>query len=163
VPITHAYSATGADSGDARISSSEWNAAHNSPEWQMLFNSSGAGGQQPFTNMPAALTDLASSTANRVPMDLTRCNQVALFASVDVIGNAGAQFRAQYSTDSGANWNYFDGGTGPSVAVDSLGFKDSGLVTMVAGAKADVLVRVAGIGGNGVLDPTFGIVGLRFR
>ncbi len=71
--------------------------------------------------------------------------------------------RLQYSTDR-TTWAYIDGATGPAVAIDAAANPEvSGWVTLAAGAKADVYIRIVGIGGDGVVDPTFGTIIVQYR
>lgn len=108
-----------------------------------------------WTNMPAALTEFLGVTSHRTKADLTEVEEVRLVVNVQTAGVAGAKLRVQYSTDE-STWNYLDGGTGPSVAIDATGVEVSSYVALAAGAKADVFLRLVGIDGNGVVDPIFG-------
>lgn len=115
-----------------------------------------------WTDMPAVLTEFIGSTRWRTKVDLTQVAQVRLLANVMTAGFTGAELRGEFSTD-GTVWNSLDGGTGPSVVIDTVGLKVSALVNLAAGAKADVFLRVIGINGNGVVDPAFGAIYLQVR
>ena len=119
-------------------------------------------GNPPWTNQPAALTELFGLTTGRTRADLTVSSQVRIEVNVAQAGTASAAIRMQYSTDQ-ASWNYLDGGTGPSVTVNTTGLKVSPWVNLAAGAKADVYLRVVGINGDGVADPSFGDITLQVR
>jgi hypothetical protein len=81
-------------------------------------------------------------------------------------GSASAVLNVQYSSDGGSSWNAIDAGTGTEVSIASGGggsMQASAFVNLAAGAKADVLVRVAGIGGDGAADPAFGGIHVQFK
>ena len=85
-----------------------------------------------------------------------------MLSNVGQAGAGSAALRVQYSSDQSA-WNYLDGGTGPSVTISTTGLKVSTWVALVAGAKADVFLRVVGINGDGSADPSFGNVILQVK
>ncbi len=122
-------------------------------------------GSVAWTNMPAALTELNGANRSRVKVDLTSATEVRVTAAVSVVGAAGAAYRVQYATDGDAQgtWAYLDGGSGPSVTIDALNGRVSPWVTLVAGARADVWLRVVGINGDGAADPIVGNVALAVR
>ncbi|MCD6418369.1 hypothetical protein J7M00_06260 [bacterium] len=115
-----------------------------------------------WRNQPAALRELFNNTGNRTMVDLTNATQVRLTVGVVVAGAATAQIRAQYSTDL-STWSYLDGGTGPSVAINTAGLKVSSWVNIVSAAQTDVYIRIVGINGNGIADPQFGLITLQFK
>ncbi|MDQ5822414.1 MAG: hypothetical protein M3540_13335, partial [Actinomycetota bacterium] len=88
--------------------------------------------------------------------------QVRLLSNVGQAGTATAALRVQYSLDQAA-WNYLDGGTGPSVGINTTGLKVSAWLNLPAGAKADVFLRVVGINGDGTADPSFGNIILQVK
>jgi hypothetical protein len=107
-----------------------------------------------LTNMPAALTE--GIPAIRTQFDFTEFTQVRLLGNCTTAGASGSNLRIQYSTDSGSSWNYFDStgaNSGPSITLTTTGVKDSGWITIDAGAKADVLMRFVSINGDGAADP----------
>ena len=128
----------------------------------LLSDNFGSFGGPAWTDQPAALTELFGTTVGRLKADLTAAAQVRLIVSVATGGAAGAAIRAQYSTDQ-SSWNYLDGGTGPSVTVNTSGLKVSGWVNVTGAAKADVFIRVVGISGNGNADPVFANVLLQVK
>jgi len=114
--------------------------------------------------MPLALTEWNGSTAGRIKADLTNATQARLIMRMGATpGTAGGELRAQYSTNESV-WDYLDGVSGPacSVAVASTTVV-SAWVTIAAGAKADVFLRMIGINGDGVAGPTFGNFSLQVR
>lgn len=112
----------------------------------------------------------ATDTAIVRPSDwnaahVAKALKARLVVNILAAGVAGAQLRAQYSTD-GLTWNYLDGATGPATAIDSVpasGVAASAWVTITAGAIADVFLRVVGINGNAVADPEFGLIQLQVQ
>jgi hypothetical protein len=119
-----------------------------------------------WMNMPAALTEFpGNSTFARVRKDLSRFTQCRMI--VRTYGGtfvAGAQLRAQYSTDQ-TTWNYLDGGMGPACNVDAVATVASAWTDLArkAMASGDVFLRIIGINGNGTADPQIGLVTLEFR
>ena len=117
----------------------------------------------PWTDMPAALTEWNASLSGRIKYDLSNVSQVRVFCRMVVAGAASAELRGQYSTDD-STFNYLDGGTGPTVAINAANTTVVGAwVTIVAAARADVILRIVGINGDGALDPTFANFGLEVR
>lgn len=110
-----------------------------------------------WTNMPAALTEWNTAPQQRTKCDLTNATQARIVVRMGATGGvAGAELRCQYSTDE-STWNYLDGATGPSVAINVTNAVAAGAwVALAAGAKADVFLRVIGINGDGVVSPQFG-------
>ena len=116
-----------------------------------------------WSSMPAALDDFRGASSNaRGRADMTNYLEVRLACNVVVAGFAGAELRAQYSTDGGGAWNYFSGTT-PAIVIDSTGHKVSSWVTIPGGALGDYLVRIIGILGNGATSPQFGTLKIQAR
>lgn len=115
-----------------------------------------------WTNQPAGLTEFKGTEETYTRLDLTNANEVRLTAWLSTAGSANAKIRGQYSTDL-STWNYLDGGTGPSININTTGVVNSGWVDLAAAAKADVYLRIVGIDGNNNADPDFGAVTLQFR
>ena len=113
-----------------------------------------------WTNMPVGLTELPGS---RFAVDLSLARQARLSVDCQLAAFAGARLGLQFSTDGGSNWSYLDGGNGPNVLLTTAGVQVSPWVVLVAAARADVLIRVGGVGGNGVVDPQVGVVLLQVR
>lgn len=121
-----------------------------------------------WTNMPAALTEFGSPAAlaeRRAAVDLTGVTEARITCRQTVAAIAGAELRAQYSTDGGTNWSYLDAAAGPAVATPaSAAWRFGAWVNVAAAAKtANVLIRVVGINGNGTADPAFAAVQVEFR
>jgi hypothetical protein len=104
-----------------------------------------------WTNMPAALTEVPGS---RLKLPLS-AGQARLTCDVRVAGAAGSLLIAQVSLDQAA-WV-----SGPQVIVDTTGLKISNWVAIGAQYQTDVFVRLAGQGGDGVVDPQFGLTTLQ--
>ena len=120
-----------------------------------------------FTNMPAAETFLFSSHRHVVRVDLTNFTQVRLVVNKQATaGAAASKLYAKYRTAfdvTVANYSAI----GVSAVEVAVNVQNTVLSTawtdLVAGAKADVFVCVAGSGGDGVLDPAFGSILLEFK
>lgn len=116
-----------------------------------------------WTSMPAALTEFNSQTRTRTKVDLALFTEARMVGNVIAAGVAGAELRVQYSTDQ-SSWAYLDGSAGPALLLTNGSvLVVGGWVTLAAPAKADVFLRLVGIGGNGATSPTFTNVGVQFR
>jgi hypothetical protein len=116
-----------------------------------------------WTNQPSALTEFNANTFRRLKFELTNATQARLVVDMAIAGAAvPAKLRAQYSTDQ-TTWNYLDGSAGPSVDINATGVRTSSWVTLAAGAKADVFLRLVGLSGDGVADPQFSLVQLQAK
>ena len=114
---------------------------------------------QVWTNMPAALTEFRALTIYRMKADLTNASSVRLVARQEVAGSANAQLRVQYALTEAGTWTDLC-----SVAVGLLtGVKAGAWSALPAAAKADVFLRLVGISGDGVADPSFGAIYLQAR
>lgn len=117
-------------------------------------------GPQTWPNQPAALTEFSGATWTRHRIDLTDFDTFRLAVRVVTAGFAGATVGVQYSTDNEATW-LPNGSLAGAVAIDSTGAKLGSVVNLPANAKAEVVLRVAGLGGNGTADPAFGNIGVQ--
>jgi hypothetical protein len=119
---------------------------------------------QSWTSMPAALTEFNGNTQGRTKADLASATQARLVVHMmSTAGAASAELRAQYSTDASV-WNYLDGATGPAAAINVASTTiASAWVNLVAGAKADVFIRVVGINGDGIISPSFGSISVQVK
>lgn len=145
--VVHATAAVGTDAGSSLISKNAWNAAHTTPA--ILVHSIPAGLIWPGPG--ASLAEFCESTNYRFRANLTNAATARLVATVVTAGGTGSVLRAQYTTDlTGATgWAYLDGSAGPSVAIDATGTAVSSSVTLATAAKADVLLRLVGLNGDG--------------
>ncbi len=99
----------------------------------------------------------------RVQVDLTPFTEVRGSCVVTTAGALASVLRWQFSTDSGTNWQSFQGTLGQiEVDITSTGMKTSVWGAMVAAAKDDILVRFIVVG-DGVKDPAVSAVRLMFR
>lgn len=99
-----------------------------------------------YTNLVAAVTE--RSTQDRAAVDLTGRSNVRLLAHVSTVFVTG-NVKVQYSTD-GTNWSDLTTGL---VSPTGAGPKASASAAIPAGAKALVLLRIVGYGGNTTEDP----------
>lgn len=160
MPIKHPFASAKGDPGDTTlVKPSDWNTAHNAPPFVLVLNAHSTSAI--FSDMPAALTE-PFSTRLRLPIDLTYVDQVRLTVRVMTPGATGAKLRIQYSADQ-VTWNYLDGVSGPSVTIDAAIPVTSSWVTLAAGAKADVWLRLVGLDGDGVADPAWGLMTLQMK
>lgn len=120
------------------------------------------GTAEAWTNQPAASTEFDGATNRRLSVDLTNATQARFSANVVASGTGGATLRVQYSTDGGGTWTNLDGGAGPTIPV-AAGRQATAFFSIDAAAKADVLLRVVGQGGNGNADPSFTTIELEVK
>jgi len=120
------------------------------------------GGAVTWTNQPSGLIEFLGETRHRTKKYLLFSTEVRLIVNVSAVGaDTPAKIRAQYSTDQNT-WYYLDGSSGPSVDISGAGLKVSNWVDLTSEAKADVLLRIVGIDGDGNADPKFGSIFLEF-
>jgi hypothetical protein len=115
-----------------------------------------------WTNMPAALTFFLGQIRWVFPLDLTNRTQIKLSVLLPgTVGSAGSKIRLLYRLESGGYstniTDYVTIGTSEVEAPISTAssYQTSGWIDIVAGARAQVLVAVAGIDGDGAADPQF--------
>ncbi len=120
-----------------------------------------------WTNQPAGVTEYAGTTVRRMCLDLTGCTQIRIFWTGTANGAAGAKLAPQYSLDSGATWFFFDGtahgaigSIAPQVSIAVAAPAVSAYAPIIAAARASVLVRIVGEGGDGALDPNTQILAI---
>ena len=146
-----------------------------------------------WTNMPAALSEFPLTTAGpsnyRRPADLARAYEARLVAIQTVIGAANAKLGVQYLADDGVTWRYLHrrlraGETDPmatdfyepAAATDNSAWLSIGTALPAGGLRtglwfplpydairADVILRLVGLGGDGVLDPALMTIYLEYR
>jgi hypothetical protein len=117
-----------------------------------------------WTNMPAAVTELAGVTRYRTIVDLTNVTQARITVVVMVVGSVYSELAVQYSKDQ-VSWFYLDGSNGPAVGVGVFtGVVFSFWANITPDARADlVYLRIVGRNGDGVADPQFGLITVQFR
>jgi hypothetical protein len=123
-----------------------------------------------WTNMPAALSFLMNTaTAGKsiTRSDLSSFTQCRLLVNKQATaGAASSKLILRYYTGwSQTASNYLDIGTSEvSVATNVQNtFLATNWINLAAGAKADVYIAVLGSGGDGALDPAFGIISAEFK
>ena len=121
------------------------------------------------TNVPAAETTLAGSTAHIRRMDLTGYNEVRLVAKVSTVA-AATTLRAKFATSAAevsttvANYTKLGlDAADVAVSLASAGIADSGWIKLNQSAMTDVNLCLATQGGDGALDPVIDNVTLFFR
>jgi hypothetical protein len=132
----------------------------------LVFLAAGATASVAWTDMPAALTEFQGFTRNRLAVDLSIYTDARVMVNIgSTAGGASAEIRVQYSLDSGSNWFYLDSVAGPTVSISGTAnaLKVGAWASIVVAARADVWLRVVGVGGDGVIDPTFNIVQLEVQ
>lgn len=149
-----------------------WDSASDTFQWRTSMSSisilSGDGSHR-WTNMPAANTFLLGSHAHVCQIDLTDFSEVRLLVNQQTDAAAGAKLTLKYRSSFSSNIaNYSDILTGGLfVNLASAGAAPGIFVTswsnITSGAQADVVLAIAGSGGDGVIDPEFGWIGAQFR
>lgn len=123
-----------------------------------------------YTNMPNSEQYLQGSGVYRRRFDGSSYLEVRITALIGTIGTGANNPRMypQYTTDltAATGWTTIGAGTiasGDAISMLSTGEKASNWITLPAGAKADVLFRVAINGGDGAGDPAMFNVLMHFR
>lgn len=120
-----------------------------------------------WTNMPLAETLLLTNSSHIQLVDLTNFTQVRLHVNkLGTAGVSGSKLRLKYLTSfSTTVGSYLEiGASEVSVPINTANvYATSGWINLVAGAKADVYVCVAGSGGDGVVDPILGTIFAEFK
>lgn len=121
------------------------------------------------TDMPAATQELGNTTRYRTKLDLTHFSEFRVTARVMTAGVAGGRLGVHYSTDE-STWVWLDGTASASAPAagyvgmaSALATEVSAWTSLASGAKADVFIRPATNGGDGVADPAFGLVTVQVR
>jgi hypothetical protein len=114
-----------------------------------------------WTSMPAADTFfLGSATAPDAiyRFDLTGYTQARFQIKVGTAGHTTAKLRMRYFTSYTTTLSSYltMGSSELELDISSTGFKDTGWINLVSGAKADVYIIIYGTGGNGTVSPVFG-------
>ena len=147
--VRHAFTSSKTQGADAtKVSANEWNAAHTAPD--VLIASVPTGFVWPA--QPTAVTEFCGgSTSYRWRANLANYTTIRLTAQVVSAGAATAALRLQYTTDTtgASGWAYLDSVSGPSVSINATGVTVSASVSIDTAAKADVLLRLVGINGDG--------------
>lgn len=124
-------------------------------------------GNAEWTNMGAAANELfnLASPSHRKYIDLSGQSEANFTIYLHVAGATGSIVYLEYTTDlTGATGWTALGGLGVfNLSLTSTGWVSSGWVSIAAGAKAPVLLRVMGSGGNGTADPQFLSIAAQFR
>lgn len=117
--------------------------------------------------MPAADTFLVGSHRHVLKIDLTNFTQCRLVVNKQgTAGGASSKLILKYATSfSTTVGNYSNIGTSEvSVATNNTNTVTATAWTnLAAGAIADVFICVSGSGGDGVLDPVFGLIAAQFK
>lgn len=123
-----------------------------------------------WSNMPAALTFFLGQSRWVLPMDLTNRTQIQLqVLTSGITGVAGSKLRLLYRLQSGGFSSTITdyvtvGSSEVEAAIDTATtFTTSGWINIVAGAKNQVLLALAGISGDGAADPNFIAVWVQAR
>ena len=116
-----------------------------------------------WTNMPLADTEIYGTTNARLWIDSSPFSQARIVLQHGVAGAADSKLRLQYSTDDGGTWADA-GATSIEVLLGvTTGWKRGTWGTLVTAARADVLWRLLGSGGDGVADPTMRGIAVEFK
>jgi hypothetical protein len=122
-----------------------------------------------LTNATQAARFALNATRNIFGVDLAGYKQVRLRANQQVISASVntpelyVVYATSYSTTF-ASYSTIGATEDCKISLNTIGYKDTGWIDMVAGAKADgVFIGFAERGGDGVADPAFGAVDILFR
>jgi hypothetical protein len=116
-----------------------------------------------WTNMPAAVTELFGSTSSRLKLDLTYGTHYRIVVNQTLAGYSTADFNLQYSTDN-VTYQAADTAAAGECAVGAgTGVKVGSWAELVAGANADVWLRIVGKQGDGKVDPRWRQIRIQFK
>lgn len=122
-----------------------------------------------LTNSPSAERFIGNTPGRAIKWaPLANCTQVRLRGNVITQSTSASSPRVRLLYNAGAYsttlGNYSAIGTSEvSISLAGTGEKDSGWVDLAAGAKADCLIALTELGGDGVLDPALGYVQVYFK
>lgn len=125
-----------------------------------------AGATITWTGQPSGVTEWISSTNRRQQYDLTNFTQFRLVLAVATGGATAAKLGVQFSTNSGSTWSFLETGGG---ITHEVGFNTAGSpltgswVNIATSGKADVQLRIIGVGGDGSTSPVFTSVAVELR
>ncbi|MDQ3126543.1 MAG: hypothetical protein M3Q74_13190, partial [Pseudomonadota bacterium] len=117
-----------------------------------------------WTNMPLAVTELFGGGGGRdFRIDLARYTEVRMFAVIlTTFGTAAAELRPEYL--SGATWIDLAATAGAAdLTIASPGVTKLGTWTPIVASLGERYLRVAGLGGDGIVDPAFNTVQFQLR
>lgn len=110
------------------------------------------GGANTWTNMPLAVTEMAGSY--RIIGDFSNKDEVRFGTNLALAGSANSKIYVQYSL-AGINW-FNISKTDEFIAVNSTGPKVTGWDDLpIPTRNGDIILRVVGVGGDGIVDPQF--------
>jgi len=121
-----------------------------------------------WTNKNVALQEFLNTNQRRLTIDMANATQFRIILNVTTQGASASVTGVQYSTDGGTTFRGLDNGNSGSNSTVTLsdlgtGSKVSAWTNLAAGAKADVILRIAGSGGDGALDPAFSNISLQIK
>lgn len=121
-----------------------------------------------WSNQPSALTELLNTNRYRTQAELGKYEQFRIVWYVTTAGTAGSVVGVQYSDDGGTTWSGLDNGNSGSNSSETVSTASTGLIVsawanLASGAKGDVQLRIVGSGGDGVADPAYGTMKVKFR
>jgi hypothetical protein len=118
-----------------------------------------------WTAMPVALTELRGQSLSRAYANLAGFHQVRLNANVSAVGASAPVLIGQYLvTEAESGWlDLSSTANQPQISLMTAGTTSSQWMSLTAGAKADVYMRIAGQQGDGLASPRIGNIYLEFR
>lgn len=117
-----------------------------------------------LTNQVATLQGLANSNRNESYFDATGFTEVRLAARVVAASASAASPRLRIEYFNGSAWVVVGSDSGGDVIpLIPAAAKRTNWITLPEAARADVIWRIAQIGGDGVADPALGNISLQFR
>jgi hypothetical protein len=118
-----------------------------------------------LTNQVATVQGLGNSNRNESYFDASAFTEVRIASRVVTASasTASPRLRIEYSLN-GTTWNVVGTDSGGDVIpLTPVGAKHTNWISIPLAARADVIWRIAQIGGDAVADPAVGNTGLHFR
>lgn len=120
-------------------------------------------GNDQWGNMPLAETEFFGLTVHRQSVDLRGFRQVRLFSNLRVAGVSGSKIYLHFSNASDGTYASI-GVTPVENVLTNTGIADSGFINLAPGSAIDdCWLKLLGSGGDGGVDPNWGLVKAMFR
>jgi hypothetical protein len=160
MPVDHVFGGVGADTADPRVEQFHLRRPHLSPPFCLMSMAEQV--ERQWFNQPATDTPIFSTPpAPTVMADCQKVAQLRLIVNVVVAGAAGARIGVKAFDPSVFTWLEASAvANAGSVLIATVGLKDTGWFNVRASVNTNpiTMLQLWGWGGNGVADPSIGLV-----
>jgi len=118
---------------------------------------------------PSTLQEFSNNNQRRITVDLINYKKFRILANVNTTGSASSVLGIQYSLDGGSTWKGMNNGTSGSNSTTTLSLNGTGSkVSSWANISSEaitynILVRIAGSGGNSLASPAVTLFAIQFK